>query len=342
LNSLYLNFYGERVYIESEWHEIVILLRKDFSCFVTPEFKTKEKFLFVKIDKKNPTSVQVPKIVSRMQSLNSITYQVKGIRYNDYYGKLLSVFDYALERAEIYSESEDKAHEVVYLLILSRIGKRLDRKGFHKLHAFAISYESKAFVCMMPMKGGKSTLLMELLKNEKVKMISDDIPLIDQSGAVLSFPIKIGTENIDDKCINIDNPEENIYFLDREQYGRKAFICLDGVKSKIEVPGSRFTEVILAEGFRYHFEGSELVESSWLKSFKGLFKHGVIGIGLPMILEYFWEFGLFDFYTKTMIFFQRLKAFLVLSLKSRRVTLKLGKNSELAAAEIIRFLQARQ
>ncbi len=341
MNSLYLNFYGERVCIQSEWREIVILIKKDFSCFVSTEFSPQENFLFVKIDKKNPAAVQIPKTVSRMQSLNSITYQVKGIRYNDYYGNLLSVFDYARERAEVYSENEDKTHEVVYLLILSRIGKRLDRKGFHKLHAFAISYGSKAFVCMMPMKGGKSTLLMELLKNDKVKMISDDIPLIDQSGAVLSFPIKIGTENIVDRGIDIYNPEENIYFLDREKYGRKAFICLDGIKDKIEVPGSRFTEVILAEGFRYHSEGSELLGSSWFNSFRGLFKHGVIGIGLPMILEYFWEFGVFDFYTKTMIFFQRLKAFLVLSLKSRRVTLRLGKNSELAAAEIINFLQAK-
>lgn len=339
MNSVFFNFYGEKVCVISDWEEQLFLLKKDFSIFESHQ-KPEEKQLTITLTRGIPSEIPTPVMVSRMQTLNSITYQQGSIRYNDYYGKLLSIFDYDLEKAELISEDADKMHEVAYLLILSRIGKKLDLRGVHKLHAFAISYNGIAFVCMMPMKGGKSTLLLELLKYEKVKMISDDIPLIDKSGNVLPFPIKIGIEEGAKHSLVIKNPEENIYQIKREQYGIKTFICLNGIMDKVELPENVFTKIVIAEGFRFNSNSSEVLKSSWLTTFKGLFKHGIIGVGLPMMVEYFWEFGLVDFVVKTKIFFFRFYGFLVFSLKSNRVKIKLGKRSDLAAAEIIKYLDS--
>lgn len=321
--------------------ELLSLLEKDFSIFKVETLPAESSQLNLFIGKSSPAVITIPTMVSRMQSLNSITYQQGPIRYNDYYGKLLSIFDYSKEDAQIFSLDENKAHEVAYLLILSRIGKKLDLCCLHKLHAFAISYRELAFVCMMPMKGGKSTLLMELLKNPQVKMISDDIPLIDKLGRVYPFPIKIGVENRAELELEIKDPERNLYQLNREQYGIKTFICLDGLEDKVERPGKRFEKVIIAEGFRFNSERSEVIKASWFSTFRGLFKHGVVGIGLPMILEYFWEFGVNDFFTKAKIFFYRLSAFFIFSLRSKKIKINLGKKSEIAAAEILKYLEAQ-
>lgn len=337
----YFDFYGQTVIVRSDWDELSLLLRKDFSFFKCSKIQNESKSLAVTVLNRSPKEIVIPKTHSVMQSLNSITYQVNEKRFNDYYGKLTSVFDYKNERAELYSLDLDKAHEVAYLLILSRVGKKLDLIGLHKLHAFAISYKKMAFVCMMPMKGGKSTLLMELLKNKEVKLISDDIPMINSKGELLPFPIKIGLEMDREIALEINNHDENIYFLKRENHGMKKLICLEGLKDKVEKIDQNFKNVILCEAFRFSSAESEIHEAPWRKIFKGLFKHGVIGIGLPIIIEYFWEFGILDFLLKTKIFIKRMYAFLVLSFKAKKINLYLGTNPKTAALMIVEFLEKK-
>ena len=342
MRQVSFNFYGQKVCAASDWPEVLELLKKDFGMFYSDHSLSEECQLKIVLIKKDPKEVTTPEIVSSAQSVNSITYQLRGIRYNDYYGKLLSVFNYNKEEAHIYSLDIDRLHEVAYLLILSRVGKALDLKGIHKLHAFAISYGDIAFVCMMPMKGGKSTLLIELLKSGQVKMISDDIPLIDLIGNVYSFPIKIGCDELSSRQLGVINPEANIYKLKRELYGEKTFVNSLGLEGKVEFPGKKFSKVVIAEAFRFNSFESSVVDSSFPKTLKGLFKHGVIGVGLPMIFEYFWEYGLIDFLKKAQIFISRFIGFSVFAMRSKKVTIYLGKKPERAAVEILKFLKKFQ
>ncbi|MDO9184049.1 MAG: hypothetical protein Q7U04_16670 [Bacteriovorax sp.] len=341
MRQVSFNFYGQKVCVASDWPEALSLLKKDFDLFYSENSYSDNCDLKLFILKKDPKEISTPELVSKSQSQNSITYQLGHVRYNDYYGKLLSIFDYNKEEAQLYCLNIDKVHEVAYLLILSRVGKMLDLKGLHKLHAFAVSYKEIAFVCMMPMKGGKSTLLLELLKTKEVKMISDDIPLIDIMGNVYSFPMKIGVNEDSSQKLELQNPEENLYTLQREHYGKKIFINSKGLGERVELPGKKFKKVIIAEAFRFNSSETRLVSSSIFKTFKGLFKHGVVGIGLPMILEYFWEFGVIDFVKKSQIFLSRLLTFSIFTIKSTRISIYLGKNPDRAAEEILRFLKKK-
>lgn len=340
LQRIHFDFYGALVLVESNWSEVILLLQKDFSCFLLKEIPTnKSPFFSLTIFKqqKSLKEASVPEIKASMQTQNSLSYDHNGIRYNDYYGELLSEMNFKKEEAILYSLNLDKMHEIAYLIILSRVGKKLDLMGLHKLHAFAVSYDDLALVCMMPTRGGKSTLLMELLKNPKIKIISDDIPLINRAGQVLGFPMKIGLDSLPAE-LSVSDPDNNIYEMKRSQYGTKKLISLQGLSHKVESLDKKFSSIILVEAFRHNSEKSLLVKSSLLKTSKGLFKHGVIGFGLPMILEYFWEFGISDFLKKTFIFFSRALSFLRLSLRSKKYILFLGREPKLAAEEIIRSL----
>ncbi len=317
--------------------EVINLLAKDFSYFKV-EVTDDPKWSFsLEIFEEAPPWEIVPKVKATMQTINSICYDVGVNRFCDYYGELLVVLDKKKNQAKLYSLNEKKTHEVAYLLILSRIGKKMDLMGLHKLHAFSVSFNDIAIVCMMPMKGGKSTLLMEFLKDPRFKMISDDIPLVNLKGEILPFPIKIG---LSEKAHNLKiiNPDINLYQMDRGQYGVKNLLCLDGIPEKIESHNKRFKKIILIEAFRMNSPNSILKESLLPMTFLGLFKHGIIGIGLPMVIEYFWENGIGDFFIKTKIFFKRLFAFSILAMRADKKKLYLGRDPEDATRLIVDYL----
>lgn len=279
----------------------------------------------------------VPNMVATMQTLNSVCYDNDGIRYCDYYGDVLVILDTRTNVAKMYSENISKVHEISYLLILSRVGKLMDLNGLHKLHAFSVSYKDLAIVCMMPMKGGKSTLLMQFLKDERFKIISDDIPLVNLVGEILPFPIKIGLSDLPGN-LDVVNPEVNFYTMDRAHYGKKQLLCLNGLPGRVESTERKFKKVILIEAFRYNSKTSILKDADIFSTGKGLFKHGIIGFGLPMVIEYFWEKGFIDFLRKTKIFFLRLLAFSSLMIRAKKMKLFLGKNPQEASEVIIKYV----
>ncbi len=338
MQRILINISGELVVVESDWSAILDILRKDFWSFLVADASTSlEKNVEISIFQTGQKPV-FPEVVSTFQTQNAITYDLNSKRYCDYYDQAYTIIDFETNQAQIYGESFEVIHEIVYLLILSRVGKKLDLRGLHKLHAFAVSFQDLAFVCMMPSKGGKSTLLAELLKHPQVKMISDDIPLIDSFGCVHTFALKLGLNKIPDN-LKIENREENIYSMKRSLYGEKTLICTRGLEGKVEGSSRVFRNVILAEAFRFNSESSKIIPSPWFKTLKGLFKHGVIGIGSPMVIEYFWQSGLSDFLVKTRIFILRCMAFGALSVRSRRIQIHSGRNPEQTAGEVIKFLE---
>ncbi len=340
MQRIQLQFFQFSVQIESEWAEVVELLKKDFWSYEvsSDSFKTAQLKITITQSQSAPA---FPKAVASMQTQSAISYDQGDVRYCDYYDDLKSIINFKTNEAALFSMNLEKMHEIAYLLVLSRVGKSLDLKGLHKLHAFAVSFHDMALVCMMPSKGGKSTLLSHLLKDSRIKMISDDIPFIDRNGHVYPFLLKIGLDQIPPE-LEIQNPEQNIYSMKRSHHGTKQLVCTRGLSAKIENPDNVFSRIILFESFRFNSEKSVIVKASFSKTFKGLFKHGIIGVGSPIIIEYFWQAGIGDFFRKTNIFFRRLLAFTVLCLKSERYHLYSGKNPSITALEVIRFLERKQ
>lgn len=336
MKSFFLNFYKIQVQVESTSEDILVPLKKDFSNFIQKERPNQFEFILQIFNQAPPYSM-VPNMVATMQTLNSICYDNNGIRYCDYYGDMLVILDTKNNVAKMYSENIPKIHEISYLLVLSRVGKLMDLQGLHKLHAFSVSYKDLAIVCMMPMKGGKSTLLMQFLKDKRFKIISDDIPLVNLTGEILPFPIKIGLSDLPGN-LDVVNPEENFYTMERAHYGKKQLLCLNGLPGRVESTSRKFKKVILIEAFRYNSKTSILKDADIFSTGKGLLKHGIIGFGLPMVIEYFWETGLVDFLRKTKIFFLRLIAFTGLLIRAKNMKLFLSKNPQEASEVIIKYV----
>ncbi len=321
--TTYFDFLGITVQVETNSDEINKRIQTDFSHFsckqASPLYTIK---LFL-----DEIPDRIPeKMVASNISENSVTYNDKEIRFNDYFGKALSIYNYKKEIGEVYSPNIHKLHEVSYLLILSRVGKRLDLNGFHKIHAFGISHKGINLIGMMPMKGGKSTLFLNLIENRQVDIISDDTPIIDYKGNVHPFPLRIG----------INNPSnfKNVTTLEREKYGTKYLIPLQELPNSISQCKG---QTILFEGIRVSGDHFSIKRYSKLSLISPLVKHMVVGVGLPIIIEYFLENSLKDWCRRLIILTKRLQAAILLLIRCKTYKIYLGENTVKNSQEIRKF-----
>ena len=288
--KLSLDIYGIHIEIKSDHEKIIHLLRKDFAYFVKSNQFKSEKKLIINILKKE-TEVLPVNLIATKQTTNSIYYDVGKKRYNDYFGKAVTVFDYKKELVDIYYVNEEFLHEITYLLILSRSAKFMDGKGLHKIHACSVKWNEKNIVFMMGSKGGKSTLFMEMIRDTDTKIISDDTPVVDRAGRIYPFPLRIGIE--DKNKLYSYFPylrETDVYEFERQNFCKKYLVSIEQLENRISTGVSN----VLIQGFRTTLEKPKLKKISKIKMFKYLLGHMVIGIGLPLILEYFIEHTIRD------------------------------------------------
>lgn len=285
MNKIKFNFYGFEVVVSSKSLEIIELLKKNFGYFYNYEAEVLKTFTLEVIIKEDLRLIVPKNLIAHKQSVNSMTYDEGDLRYNDYYSEAISVLDYKRETARIYGSDLNKIHEVAYLLILSRQGKWSDLNGFHKVHAMGVAKNNKNLIVMMPMKGGKTTLFTKFLNDPEYKLISDDTPLINSQGRVLPFPIRFGVEDNSSYSNLLNSIDDNYKFsLNREQFGKKILVDTLFYKDRI---GSCGNKNILVQGIRWNSTECKIISISKYEMFKYLKTHLIVGVGLPMVVEYF-------------------------------------------------------
>lgn len=128
--------------------------------------------------------------------------------------------DYAARRAVVRAGDRELLRELAYLLVLSRAGEELDRRGLHRLHAGALARRGAALLFCGHRGAGKTTLLLELLKDPSFSLLSDDTPLVDRRARVLPFPVRIG--------LGLDSPHlpgfPGLPRLSRRRFSPKALL----------------------------------------------------------------------------------------------------------------------
>lgn len=328
-----LNIQGLFIEIHSNTETILNRIKCDFEYFLA------EKYSFgpllkvtTSFSEKIPLNI-IPKNLSPLfQRHNSITYEENGVRYNDYYGSVISVFEAKKNSATISGKDLEKLYEVLYLFVLSRSGKFGDLNGTHRIHAFAVVKNFTGLVCMQPMRGGKSTLFTELLLNHIVEVVSDDTPILNAKGELLPFPLRVGLDTLPSQLALNDR---DYYLMKREFYKEKYSISISAFKKPI-AHKCRYFHFI--EAHRSTYDHPYIKKMSSLKLFKSLFKHMVIGVGLPIIFEYFWESGSEDFIHKTIIFLRRFTLALRLSFAHKGYDIYLTNDPKKNAEALLKLI----
>lgn len=232
----------------------------------------------------------MPSLVATKILEHVTVYRSGPTQYMDYGGKALTLWDHQEETIRIYSEDPDRLYELAFLSIHSILGQELEKRGLCRVHAVAISLNHQNALIMLPSKGGKSTLLAELISNPEVRIISDDMPLVDARGSLHPFPSKIS--------LSVKPLEGVLSKLQWTEFKRTHFppkwtAGLSQLNERIERQSHLQPNLIFA-GFRLS-SGESFIESvpKW-KLIKPMFEHMIMGIGLPQVLEMFLNFDLTD------------------------------------------------
>lgn len=308
----FLNVYGVIVSL-CGYNTIVEKIINDFKFFKKDEDLSLNTNLTININFLNPPYDKIPQIPASMYKTDCICYDYNNIRYADYNGKGLVIFDKKNKTAEIYSVDNDFLYEVTYLFLHSQVGELLDMKGYHRIHACSFSYNKEIFICILPQGGGKSTLLMNLLKYNDIKLLSDDTPIIDRKGNIYPFPIRVGICN-DFDISNIDSTY--ITTFNRKKFGPKKLISYEYFKDRIE---KDLFPINIISGRRTYSDKPVIINTNKFSTFKDLFKSCVVGYGLPQVIEYFLVGGFKDTIKKTYIALSRLYACIRLLFKTKQV-----------------------
>ncbi len=289
--QLFLNFYNITGIFNSSNEIVFKKICRDFFYFKSP-FTPKEQMFDVFTHDESFETSTIANAVAIASNSKCITYKMNNNFYHDYHGQGWIKENKEKNIFHIYSQNLDLLYELSFLTILSVSGKILDAKGLHKIHALGINYKENDIVIMMPMGGGKSTLLLSLLENKNVAIISDDTPLIDRCGNLHPFPLRIGLKNIPESFLFL---KDKIETMKRLEHGEKFIIPLNVFENKIKA-SSKDTNKILINANRTLARDGKIIQISKARMFIHLSKHMIVGLGLPVILELFLSHGPSDFF----------------------------------------------
>jgi hypothetical protein len=333
LLSQRLKIGGLSIVVRSRSAQVISWLRFDFSYFLSDDEESATDVVFTVLIE-SPDNYAIPPLDQSMLTPYWVCFEKGCIKYVDYQGKALLIYDYSTEHGTVYCEEPAVAYERLYLAVLSRVGEKMDLGGKHRVHALGITFSGKGCLFLMPAGGGKSTLALSLLRDERVKLVSEDSPLINRAGGLLPFPFRMGITNGE----NTESiPEPFKRDVTRMYGGTKVLVDINWLRGRIQ--GGKVRNSFIFCGRRTTASSPRLVPVSRVEAFKALLKDCVLGVGLPQVIELFLRSGCRAFLEKGLIASSRLVAAVALSFRSQAFILYLCSDREKNAQLVLSFLE---
>ena len=183
---LTLDFHGASVSLESDDAAVLADLRRDFAAFEASPGS--EAVVRLRLCGKACALPRGTALWGWRDFRASAGSRTRLIRWDD--GSWAHHDRGGLE-AEIHAREPGRLRELAYLAVLSRAGEELDRRGLHRVHALGFTYEGRAGLVLLPSRGGKSSLALEMLKRGEPGLLSDESPIVSRDGLVRPFPLRL-------------------------------------------------------------------------------------------------------------------------------------------------------
>jgi hypothetical protein len=278
-------------------HSIAVELRgkgserigQDFDFFTDrPSEEDDEPYsVTLELVARSPARGDLPAVVATRVFPDCVLYR-DGPRLSYEYGgrAVLQVTrDSTTSFGQLICDDEDLAHELGYLYLQSEIGRFLDDQGLHRVHALGLALPSgRCALVLLPSGGGKSTLALEALKNENVRLLSDDTPLVDRFGNVHPYPLRLSFR--EDAPLPEAWRAKSVRFP-RRKHGTKVLIPTSALpRHSLPRPGDKFKPGFLIVGRRHGRRDEPHLER--LPRWKGMgpmLRDLVVGLGIPQVAE---------------------------------------------------------
>jgi hypothetical protein len=281
----HFEFFGYRVAIEG-WPEVVAALELDFAWFRTTPDGTADATIDVQPG--TPSFDSLPPVRASFTTTRNVVYQADSRTIVDYFGRALVIFDRARRTVLVQGDERHLVHEAIYLLVLNRVGEHLDRRRLLRLHAMAMTGAQNGVVVLLPAGGGKTTLALRALREPRVRLISDDTPLLDREGRLHAFPLRLGVN----ERVAAELPANEVRRIERFEFPAKHALALEAFSNQIASEPQPLRHIVL--GQRSLGNDAHLVAIPRRRAVGPLFRDGVVGLGIAQMAEYVLQRGWFD------------------------------------------------
>ncbi|MBU2102680.1 MAG: hypothetical protein KKF80_04725 [Candidatus Omnitrophica bacterium] len=332
MHHVHLNFYGVGVCFKSDNQELTRDIQRDFSFFASKEDTTK---IIISASFVHPPYASLPAMVARYVSPRNICYYNNHIKYIDYSGKALVIFNQDKLRCDMHSIDYPLLHEICYMTIMSLVASELDAMGLHRVHALGFTIGQKAVLLLMDMGGGKTTMALKILSlSNTIKLLSEDSPLINPHGDILPFPLRIG---VNEQEVPDGIPHEYLRRFQRQEFWPKTLIDVEYFKEKISTVPARPHLIIL--GKRVLGRNPSIEPVSKYAALGEFIKNSVVGVGLYQGIEYIFQKGPREILLKIPLGLSRLRNSLKVIKGSKTFVFYLGQDKEENTSTLLSFLE---
>ena len=328
------DFYGFRVILASDHAEIVQEVKRDFAWFAIRTEESSRVAMTVTVHFEEPPYASLPAVPASVLTPRNVSFRDGDISYVDYFGRGLAIVNSTAGTCDIYGADFDLVREIAYLFLLSTVGQYLDSIGMHRVHAMGVNYKGHGVLLLLPSGGGKSTMTMALIGHPDFTILSEDTPLLDRSGCLHPFPLRLGFRNDG----GADVPVEHRRTLNRMEFDPKTFVDVEFFSHKVSPPVKASLVLI---GERNLGNESAIVPLSRRRALEGIIKYLVVGLGVYQGLEFLLERGLWDMTGKTGVAFSRLRNGIKLLRRAPASKFILGRDTARNTRTLIEFIQRR-
>lgn len=334
MKTICINILGVEIKAVTNSDFVFENLNKDFALVSGQSLLANHNSLSLGVLVQEPPYQRVPVLEAALHGSGLICYKDKNINYVVYSTGGLLIYDFAKEEGELFGPDEIFLYEKAKLTILSRLGELLDQRGLHRIHAFAVSLNDKALMCLLPMEGGKTTTVLNLLKADpNIKLLADDVCFIGENGQIYPFLLRIGAR---DKELIEKIPEAYVSQINRPYYGIKYFIDPEFFKDRLGQP-THLTHILL--GKRIFRPETNIESISKFQCWGPIIESGVFGMGLPQLLEFFTRGDSRLFCQRIGVIFSRILFCALLIIKTKTFVIKIGLDKKSSCKTILQFLK---
>ncbi len=332
-SAAHLDVHGVTVALRGDDPELLRLVALDFAAFAA-EAPAEPARVAIRCHREAPPLDRLPPGRPVLHRPGVRIYGRGAERWVDYQGRALARWRFDEERGELWGEDPDLLHELLYLMVHARVGALLDARGLHRVHALGLEVGGRAQLLLLPSGGGKTTLALAALSLPGVRLLSDDLVLVDRRGTVRPFPLRLG-------CLERPGGFEDRHLrrFRRRRHGDKWLLDLAALEGRVAreavAPGS------LLLGRR---RSSGAASLRWVPSTTAapwLGRDLVLGLGLPQIVELFLRLDAPDVARKAGWAASRSVAGAALAARSRVGLLRLGPERAANQALFLDHLRAQ-
>jgi hypothetical protein len=279
--------HGLRIELRGDWPEVLDEIGLDFAWFSRPE-EGRRPHLEIEVQRRTPDYDRLGDLEATYVTPRNVVFQREGGRVVDYFGRAVSVLDRSGTRLVVQGEDRHLVHEAAYQFLLARIGEHLDARGLPRIHALGLVGGQGGVAVMLPSGGGKTTLALRALREDGVRLLSEDTPLLDRRGMLHPFPLRIGVNAIDAEKL----PEGSVRELERMEFHPKLVLDVDAFADRIEASPHPLRHLVI--GRRSLGRDARLEPIPRSATLGPLLREAVIGVGVYQGMEFVLQRGMRD------------------------------------------------